>query len=146
MRARVENQALPAYKVQITWEEANPKDDSETAKTVKDVVAGLNDAVKGLLISHQSAADFLRQFVPTALPYVLDTGADDEQSRIQAEQEALQAEQLRQAEEKARIEAETAAAARQAAQPAVPQNGTQGLVNGTGTATLVVAKSNGSTN
>ncbi len=52
------------------------------ATTVKTIVEGLVTAVEGNLLSVESAAEFLREFVSTALPFADEDAADDERRRI----------------------------------------------------------------
>lgn len=82
MWSQVENVKLETYQVDTEWEELSPKDDKEVADTIKTLVDGLVTAVEGNLLSVPAAADFLREFVPTALPFEDEEEDDDEQRRI----------------------------------------------------------------
>ncbi len=80
MWAKVENRVLDTYQVDIGWDELSPKNDKETADTIKTLVEGLVTGIEAGLVSVDAAAEFLREFVPTMLPY-LDPDADDDERR-----------------------------------------------------------------
>jgi hypothetical protein len=80
MWARVENKALDSYQVGVGWDEISPRNDQEVANTIKILVEGLVTGMEAGLISVDAAAEFMREFVPTMLPY-LDEGADDDERR-----------------------------------------------------------------
>lgn len=80
MWAKVENRVLETYQVDIGWDELSPKNDKETADTIKTLVEGLVTGIEAGLVSVDAAAEFLREFVPTMLPY-LDPDADDDERR-----------------------------------------------------------------
>jgi len=82
MWSKVENKRLDTYRVDIGWDELSPKNDKETADTIKTMVEGLVTAIEGGLLSVDAAAEFLREFVPTALPYADPDADDDERRRI----------------------------------------------------------------
>lgn len=82
MWAKVNNRRLETYHIDIGWEEMSPKADSEVASTIKTLVDGLSTAVESGILSLNAAADFLREFVPTAMPFVDESADDDERRRI----------------------------------------------------------------
>jgi hypothetical protein len=66
----VENMSVETYNVDQDWDEINARTDKDVADTINTVVQGLTGAVDGNLMSIESASDFLREFVPTMLPYL----------------------------------------------------------------------------
>ena len=84
MWAKVENRALDTYQVDIGWDELSPKNDKETADTIKTLVEGLVTGMEAGLISVNAAAEFLREFVPSMLPWADPDGDDDERRRVAA--------------------------------------------------------------
>jgi len=82
MWAKVENRRLDTYQASIGWDELSPKNDKEVADTIKTMVEGLVTAVEGNLLSVDAAAEFLREFVPTALHFADPDADDDERRRI----------------------------------------------------------------
>lgn len=82
MWAQVENRRLDTYRVQVNWDEISPRDDSETARTIKTLVDGLVTAMEAGLVSQDAAAEFLREFVPTMLPFVDPDADEDERRRV----------------------------------------------------------------
>lgn len=85
MRAKVEpGAALDTYRVSVGWDEISPKDDKAVAETINTLVQGLVTAIEAGLLSQQSAAEFLREFVPSMLPWVDEDADDDERRRVAA--------------------------------------------------------------
>lgn len=82
MWAQVENRKLDTYQVDVGWEEISPKNDKEVADTVKTLIEGLTQGVEGGLLSVDAAAEFLREFVPSMLPWADPEGDDDESRRV----------------------------------------------------------------
>ena len=82
MWGKVENRRLETFDVDVSWDELSPRNDQEVATTVKTLVEGLTVAVEGNLLSVDAAAEFLREFVPTMLPYADPDAADDERRRV----------------------------------------------------------------
>lgn len=82
MSAKVENKKLETYRVSTGWEELSPKNDSEVANTIKTLVEGLTTGIEANLISIDAAAEFLREFVPSMLPWVAPDSDDDERRRV----------------------------------------------------------------
>ncbi|WPD20190.1 phage portal protein [Thermaerobacter composti] len=82
MWSTIEGRKLDTYQADIGWEEISPRDDSEVATTVKTLVEGLAQAVESGLMSQDAAAEFLREFVPTMLPWVDPDADDDERRRV----------------------------------------------------------------
>lgn len=74
---RVEN-----YSVDVGWEELSPKSSKEIAETVATLVQGLVSGLEAGLISLPSAVEFLREFVPSMLPWVDEDADDDERRRV----------------------------------------------------------------
>lgn len=83
MWARVENVSLDSYEVTITWDEISPRNDTETATTIKTLVEGLTLAMESGLVSIDAAAEFLRQYIPTMLPWDDAEAQEDESRRVQ---------------------------------------------------------------
>ncbi len=82
MWSKVENVRLDDYDVDIGWEEISPKDDSTVANTIKTLVDGLSTAIESGLMSIDAAAEFLREFVPSMLPWADPDADDDERRRV----------------------------------------------------------------
>lgn len=83
MQAQVGAFAKPStYRVDVDWDEVSPKDDSEVASTVEQMIAAMVIGVDAGLISQDAATDFLAEYVPTMLPYVTDDATDDERTRL----------------------------------------------------------------
>ncbi|HEY8341452.1 MAG TPA: phage portal protein, partial [Calditerricola sp.] len=80
MWAQVNNRSLETYQVDVGWEEISPRNDKEVADTIATLVNGLTTAVESGLMSIDAAAEFLREFVPSMLPW-LDQDADDDERR-----------------------------------------------------------------
>lgn len=80
MWAQVNNRSLETYQVDVGWEEISPRNDKEVAETIATLVNGLTTAVESGLMSIDAAAEFLREFVPSMLPW-LDQDADDDERR-----------------------------------------------------------------
>lgn len=82
MWAQVNNRSLETYQVDIGWEELSPRNDKEVADTIATLVNGLTTAVESGLMSIDAAAEFLREFVPSMLPWLDHDGDDDERRRV----------------------------------------------------------------
>ena len=82
MWAQVENRRLETYRAAIDWEEIQPRDDAAIAQTVATLVNGLVQAVDGGLMSLDAASEFLREFVPSMLPWTDPDADDDERRRV----------------------------------------------------------------
>ncbi|AEE95299.1 phage portal protein [Mahella australiensis] len=82
MWSKVQNMKLDTYDVDIGWEEISPKDDSAVANTIKTLVDGLSTAIESGLMSIDAAAEFLREFVPSMLPWADPDADDDERRRV----------------------------------------------------------------
>lgn len=82
MSAKVENKKLDTYRVSTEWEELSPKNDSEVATTIKTLVDGLTTGIEASLISIDAAAEFLREFVPSMLPWADPEADNDERRRV----------------------------------------------------------------
>ena len=66
----------------IGWDEVSPKNDAEVANTIKTLIEGLSQGIESGLLSVDAAAEFLREFVPSMLPWVDENADDDEQRRV----------------------------------------------------------------
>ena len=82
MWSKVENRRLETFHTDINWDELSPRNDQEVATTIKTLTEGLVLAVESNLTSIDAASDFLHEFIPTMLPYVDESGAQDERGRI----------------------------------------------------------------
>ncbi len=82
MWSKVENRHLDTYQVNVDWDEITPKDDEQISTTIKTLVEGLATGVEAGLLSLEAASEFLREFVPSMLPFVDESGAQDERGRI----------------------------------------------------------------
>ena len=74
------NRKLDSYQVDIGWEELSPKNDKEVADTIKTLIEGLSQGIESGLLSVDAASEFLREFIPSMLPWV-DADADDDERR-----------------------------------------------------------------
>jgi hypothetical protein len=71
------------YATTLEWDEIDPRDEKELADTINALTTGLNTAVQGGFLSKDSAADFLRAYIPTMREYDSDDpDADTERQRI----------------------------------------------------------------
>lgn len=81
------------FATNLEWEEIDPRDEKELAETIKSLTEGLSTAIQGRFLSADSAAEFLRAYIPTMQEYDSDDGeADTERQRImnnQVERERL---------------------------------------------------------
>ena len=68
--------------VDIGWDEVNPRNDKEVAEAINTMINGLVNGVQAGIISTESAVEFLRQYIPSMLPYADPSGDDDERRRI----------------------------------------------------------------
>ncbi|MBU5441219.1 phage portal protein [Paenibacillus sp. MSJ-34] len=83
MTSQAEMTSFETYATTLEWDEIDPRDEKELAETIQALTAGLNTAVQGGFISCDSAADFLRAYVPTMKEYDSeDPEADTEWKRI----------------------------------------------------------------
>lgn len=82
MRAKMNNRRLETYQVDIGWEELSPKNDKEVAETIKTLADGLSTGVEAGLLSVDAASEFLREFIPSMLPFADPDADDDERRRI----------------------------------------------------------------
>jgi|Wag4MinimDraft_15_1082655.scaffolds.fasta_scaffold00566_3 hypothetical protein len=82
MWAKVNRIKLDTYNVGIDWDEITPRDEQGIAQTIKTLVDGLATAVETRLISLESASEFLREFVPSMLPWLDADAQEDEQRRV----------------------------------------------------------------
>lgn len=82
MWAKVNNRVLDTYRADIGWDELSPKNDKEVADTIFSLIQGLVLAVENGMMSLDAAAEFLREYVPSMLPWVDPDGDDDEKRRI----------------------------------------------------------------
>lgn len=82
MWAKVENRTLDTYQVDVGWDELSPKNDKETADTIKTLVEGLVAGIEANVVSVDAAAEFLREFIPSMLPWADPDADDDERRRV----------------------------------------------------------------
>lgn len=82
MWGMVRSKKPETYEPDITWEALSQKNDQEIASTIKDITEGLATAIDAQILSVQAASEFLREFVPSMLPYMDDTSESDEARRI----------------------------------------------------------------
>ena len=82
MWSRVENHPLDSYSVDIGWDEVSPKNDAEVASTIQTLIEGLSQGIESGLLSVDAAAEFLREFVPSMLPWADENADDDERRRV----------------------------------------------------------------
>lgn len=81
MWSMVENVKIDT-EVDVSWEEINPRNDKEVAETISNLVDGLVNAVNNGIMSVQSASEFLREYIPSMLPWVDENADDDEKRRV----------------------------------------------------------------
>ncbi len=84
MWSMVNSSKLEIYEPDISWEAISQKNDSEVALTIKDLADGLATAIDSQILSVQAASEFMREFIPSMLPYVDETAESDEMRRIAA--------------------------------------------------------------
>lgn len=89
MWAKVENSPLETYRVKTGWEELSPRNDSEVATTIKTLIEGLAQGIESGLLSLPAASEFLREFVPSMLPWLDPDADDDERRRVAKTMELL---------------------------------------------------------
>lgn len=82
MWSLVEGRTLASLDVALDWDEVSPRDDQAVAATIKTLVEGLSEGVEGGLLSLDAAAEFLRRFVPSMMPWTEDGAEDDERRRV----------------------------------------------------------------
>ncbi|MEX0975049.1 MAG: phage portal protein [Bacillota bacterium] len=82
MWSKVNNRVLGTYQVDVGWDELSPKNDKEVADTIFALSQGLSLAVESNVMSVDAASDFMREFVPSMLPWVDPEGDDDERRRV----------------------------------------------------------------
>lgn len=71
------------YATTLEWEEIDPRDEKDLADTINALTEGLNTAVQGRFLSVDSAAEFLRGYIPTMREYDSDDPEEDtERKRI----------------------------------------------------------------
>ncbi|MNW34021.1 Phage portal protein, SPP1 Gp6-like [compost metagenome] len=87
------SQEFETFATSLEWEEIDPRDEKELADTINALTEGLNTAIQGRFLSADSAAEFLRAYIPTMREYDSDVpDADTERQRIimnQVERERL---------------------------------------------------------
>lgn len=82
MWTKINNRALDTYQVDVGWDEISPRNDQEVAGTIKTLVEGLSQGIESGLLSVDAASEFLREFVPSMLPWVDPDADDDERRRV----------------------------------------------------------------
>ena len=84
MWGMVNSSKLEIFEPDISWEAISQKNDGEVALTIKDLAEGLATAIDSQIISVQAASEFMREFIPSMLPYIDETAESDEIRRIAA--------------------------------------------------------------
>ncbi|MBB6673007.1 phage portal protein [Cohnella nanjingensis] len=83
MTAAAEMKQFETYATELVWEEIDPRDEKEAADTLKALTEALDTAVRGEMLSKDSAAEFLKAYIPTMKDYDADDQtADTELRRI----------------------------------------------------------------
>lgn len=82
MWAKVNLRSLDTYQADIGWDELSPRNDKEVADTILSLSQGLSLAVENGLMSGEAASEFMREFVPSMLPWVDQDADDDEKRRV----------------------------------------------------------------
>jgi len=82
MWSKVNNRILDTYRVDIGWDELSPKNDKEVAETINTLIQGLSTGIEMGLVSLDAAAEFLREFIPSMLPWADPDADDDERRRV----------------------------------------------------------------
>ncbi len=82
MWAKTENRKLETYQVEVGWDEISPRNDQEVAGTIKTLIEGLGQGIESGLLSVDAASEFLREYIPSMLPFEDESGAQDERGRI----------------------------------------------------------------
>lgn len=82
MRAATGAPALKSYKTEVDWSEFSPKDEGEVATMLNNLIGALVTGVDEGLVSHQSAVEFVQQYVPTMSEYIVQGNTPGERERI----------------------------------------------------------------
>lgn len=91
MSAQVNNRSYDTYRVrEAEWEEVSPKDDAQVATTLSTFIGAMGTGVNDGLFSLDAAVDFLREYMPSILPFTSEGNDDDEKARIAASKLFLQ--------------------------------------------------------
>ena len=76
-------ETFETYATTLEWDEIDPRDEKELADTINALTTALNTAVQGRFLSRDSAAEFLRAYIPSMREYNSDDpDADTERRRI----------------------------------------------------------------
>lgn len=81
---------LENYDINLDWPEVTPKDQQSTATAIKTLMDAFVAGVQAGLVSAESAAEFLRPFITTMLPWSMEGNDPDEQARIVAGMQFLE--------------------------------------------------------
>lgn len=83
MTSQAEMKSFSTYATKLEWDEIDPRDEKELAETIETLVKGLDTAVRGEILSADSAAGFLKAYIPTMKEYDSDDPEEDtERKRI----------------------------------------------------------------
>jgi hypothetical protein len=74
--------ALLTYEVEPTWPEIAAKDEAAVAQTILTLFQAFQVGTSSGLVSMDAANEFLRDFVPTILPWLDSSGTEDERRRV----------------------------------------------------------------
>lgn len=74
--------SLDSYDVEVGWPEIAPKDESMTATVIMNLMSAFQTGVTAGLISLEAANEFLRDFIPTMLPWLDSSGNEGERRRV----------------------------------------------------------------
>lgn len=72
MHSQATGKKFATHDVQLIWDEINPRDGKDVAEALLTVVQALSTALNNWLISHESAVQFLAQYIDTMSDYVSD--------------------------------------------------------------------------
>lgn len=72
MATQAEAKKLNTYATVLEWDEVDPRDEKEVAEVLEKITNSLDTAVKGNLVSHEAAVEFLAQYINTMNDYISD--------------------------------------------------------------------------
>jgi hypothetical protein len=73
---------LDTFDVEPAWPEITPKDEQATANTIVSLMNAFQVGTSAGLVSLEAANEFLRDFIPTLLPWLDSNGTEDERRRV----------------------------------------------------------------
>ncbi|MCD9025760.1 phage portal protein [Cohnella sp. NL03-T5] len=77
MTQRAELTVFETYETTLVWEEIDPRDEKQAAEMLDSLTQALDTAVKGEFLSADTAAEHLKQYIPSMRDYKSDVPAED---------------------------------------------------------------------